>query len=192
MSPRALYGGAFTVELSESESWTDVSDLRPVPDHQEVFLDHARRQLVFEIMERENVPDEQAAAHYFHDLAQAHDSRPQDTHFSLDSSPIVSFNTMSNWPEDTFVCSGRGVQKVFMGGSLELYMRENGLQYPPEGLFATIQVDLCLIRLPSVSSDILITLSSPLQATNSNEPPQQAFASIVNSFRIHRLDIFAG
>ena len=47
---RPLYGGM--VELLVPQSMTDVSDIRPVPDHQEVFSDGLTDQsLIVEIVE---------------------------------------------------------------------------------------------------------------------------------------------
>ena len=47
---RPLYGGM--VELLVPQSMTDVSDYRPVPDHQEVFSDGLTDQsLIVEIVE---------------------------------------------------------------------------------------------------------------------------------------------
>ena len=48
---RPLYGGAMSVELPRG--WLDASDVRPVPDHQEVFTEAAgaQRSIVIELVE---------------------------------------------------------------------------------------------------------------------------------------------
>ena len=48
-----LYGGALSVELPRS--FTDASELREVPDHQEVWVDTCSdRSLIIEILERKD------------------------------------------------------------------------------------------------------------------------------------------
>lgn len=68
---RDLFGGAITMNIPES--YKDVSDLRQVPDHQEVYLDQrSTASFIVEILSYEDsVPDDNAAAYFFDDLAQA-------------------------------------------------------------------------------------------------------------------------
>ncbi|KPI44540.1 uncharacterized protein AB675_8597 [Cyphellophora attinorum] len=58
-----LYGGAITVDLPTT--YIDASDIRQIPDHQEVFLSNKTlTSLIFEINEYVQQPD--PAALYFH------------------------------------------------------------------------------------------------------------------------------
>jgi hypothetical protein len=70
-SLRDLYGGAITITLPDS--FKDVSDLRPVPDHQEVYLDqHTSASFIIEILNYEDsITNDMAASYYFDDLAQS-------------------------------------------------------------------------------------------------------------------------
>lgn len=79
---RDLFGGAIICALPVS--FEDVSLLRQVPDHQEVFVDKdTELSLIVELLSYdENVSDEKAAAHYFEDLSQcneAQESRVEST-----------------------------------------------------------------------------------------------------------------
>lgn len=71
LSLRDLYGGAISINLPDS--FKDVSDLRPVPDHQEVYLDqHSSASFIMEILNYEDsVTNDLAASYYFDDLAQS-------------------------------------------------------------------------------------------------------------------------
>ena len=72
---RELFGGAIIMMLPET--YEDVSVLREVPDHQEVFVDRdSEVSLIVELLEHDGtVGDEQAAQHYFKDLASFNDVR---------------------------------------------------------------------------------------------------------------------
>lgn len=65
---RSLFGGAMSIVLPAG--FADVSDFRPVPDHQEVFADvDADASVVVEVMEP---PDgDRVGTYYFHDIAEA-------------------------------------------------------------------------------------------------------------------------
>jgi hypothetical protein len=66
---RKLFGGAITMTLPAS--FEDVSTIRQVPDHQEVFVDQLTdMSLIVEILAFEEVSNEGAAQHFFDDLAQ--------------------------------------------------------------------------------------------------------------------------
>ncbi|KAH7401313.1 hypothetical protein BKA66DRAFT_100149 [Pyrenochaeta sp. MPI-SDFR-AT-0127] len=63
-----LYGGAITVDLPSG--FADASQIRQVPDHQEVYLDaEGYSSIVFEILEYVDKPsDEEALQYHFADL----------------------------------------------------------------------------------------------------------------------------
>lgn len=47
---QALFGGAMVCALPAGCQWQDASDLRPVPDHQEVFVGRSGEAVVVEIV----------------------------------------------------------------------------------------------------------------------------------------------
>ena len=64
-----LFGGALTVSLPST--FTDVSNLRQVPDHQEVWLDsEGFTSVVIEILERVEKPDLEALRYHLEDLVE--------------------------------------------------------------------------------------------------------------------------
>ena len=64
---RDLYGGAITVSLPTT--YIDASDIRQVPDHQEVFLSNKTlTSLIFEINEYVKLPDPAALHFHFTDV----------------------------------------------------------------------------------------------------------------------------
>ncbi|XP_075518318.1 uncharacterized protein LOC142552511 [Primulina tabacum] len=71
---RPLFGGAITTSFPVR--FQDVSDIRQVPDHQEVFVDPTRDEsLVFELLElKANVADQGSATWFLRDLASEQDA----------------------------------------------------------------------------------------------------------------------
>ena len=76
---RELFGGAITIMLPET--FEDVSILREIPDHQEVFVDKdSEVSLIVELLEHDGtVSDEHAPTYYFKDLATCNEVRSYDT-----------------------------------------------------------------------------------------------------------------
>ncbi|KAG9511568.1 Mog1p/PsbP-like protein, partial [Aureobasidium melanogenum] len=64
-----LYGGAMTVELPSN--FADVSQIRQVPDNQEVYLDKdGLSSIVFDILERVDKPDLDALKYHLEDIVE--------------------------------------------------------------------------------------------------------------------------
>ena len=62
-----LFGGAITANIPTS--FADVSDIRQVPDHQEVWLDkNGFTSIVIDILERVDQPDVDALRYHLHDI----------------------------------------------------------------------------------------------------------------------------
>nr|GMD13444.1 ran guanine nucleotide release factor [Ipomoea batatas]GMD16942.1 ran guanine nucleotide release factor [Ipomoea batatas] len=73
-SERPLFGGA--IASTFPVRFQDVSNVRQVPDHQEVFVDPARDEsLIFELLElKQDVADNGSAAWFLQDLANEQDA----------------------------------------------------------------------------------------------------------------------
>ena len=71
---RELFGGAISCILNEE--YIDVSDLRQVPDNQEVFMHkESNSTIVVEVLEyQENVRNEQACQYFYDDLCSANEA----------------------------------------------------------------------------------------------------------------------
>ncbi|KAK3227601.1 hypothetical protein Dsin_007463 [Dipteronia sinensis] len=74
LSERPLFGGAIATTFPHR--FHDVSNIRLVPDHQEVFVDPARDEsLIFELLDfKEDVGDNGSAASFLQDLATEQDA----------------------------------------------------------------------------------------------------------------------
>ncbi|CAO1602873.1 hypothetical protein XANCAGTX0491_006471 [Xanthoria calcicola] len=73
--PTELFGGAITANLPAS--YADVSNIREVPDHQEIYLDASGfSSIIFEIAERVSQPntDQEALKFHFQDIVDEHDT----------------------------------------------------------------------------------------------------------------------
>ncbi|GAX14929.1 hypothetical protein FisN_12Lh369 [Fistulifera solaris] len=177
---RQLFGGS--IECKVPEGWRDVSDIRQVPDHQECWQDDQGNLLVIEILDYQtDVTDDQAARYFFQDLAESNGViNPQDVSFApSDPSPIIA-----GLPPTAVLCTGSGSQRMSQG-------RERVPQ-PSDPIW--IHVELCAIRLPTVSTDILITLTSPAasnpQADGNGTKPSLQFQAILASFCIRDWSLF--
>ena len=84
------FGGA--IGVSAPGGWLDASDVRPVPDHQEVWLERAAtaRALIVELLElAADATDGDAAARlHFEELASANDAEGSAVHQNLALEPL--------------------------------------------------------------------------------------------------------
>jgi Ran-interacting Mog1 protein len=182
-STRDLYGGAIRCKVPAE--WTDMCDLRQVPDHQECWYEPDKRiLLVFEIVEyEEDINDDDSTEHYFWDLASTnHSDLKQAVFETVEMEESVEEGVYESLVESAQVRRGYGYQRVVMGTYPSFY----GELERHDSVWT--HVELCVIRLPDVSTDILITMSEP-----SSENPMDAdalkssaglFNTVISSFSI--------
>jgi hypothetical protein len=185
MEERALFGGAITCALPSD--FLDISDLRQVPDNQECFQGPSGHLLVIEILERQNeVSDESAAEYFFRDLAESNGCVLSDNNSNLIFYPASvlssSLSNIQGLPPEATVCQGFGQQRVAVGRDTDVAGN------PRQTEVHDIRVDLCVIRLPMQSTDLLITLSTPAIIHTSDE---KLFAQVLSSFRIRDWSLFS-
>ncbi len=97
LAVRHLFGGA--VDLAMPARMVDVSDHRPVPDHQEVFTDASLDQsLIIEFVEPLNVDDAVCGAAFFSDLADGMDA----AHRHITSSTPLRSDDVPGLPAGTY------------------------------------------------------------------------------------------
>ena len=186
MPERSLFGGAVTCDIPAN--WADVSDVRQVPDHQECFQELGPdRLLVVEMIGYESqVPNAQAAKYFYDDLAEAN---------GITSDQYVSFSDegqlvqVAGLPNDASQCFGAGFQKVAMGSDTDIWGN------PRQQEIRLIRVELCVLRLPSVQTDILVTLSSPSEpnpqdSTVASLQPTDTFQRVLSTFLIRDWSLF--
>lgn len=185
-SERPLFGGAISCDIPSA--WRDVSDVRQVPDHQECWQEIDGAVLVVEILERQEVGDHSAASFFFADLAESNGISD-----IAREAPFKSY-TASQATEriqNATKCLGVGYQKIAVGRDYDIAGNPRQNQE-----VRWVLIELCVIRLPSVSTDLLVTLSKPLP--NPNEPPSEgtdhewseAFRRILSSFQIRDWELF--
>lgn len=165
-----LYGGALSTELPRS--FTDASTFREVPDHQEVWVDTTSdRSVIIEILEQKDVDDAQAIEFFLSDLAAFNEAIDSKV---LHSRPVA--------PEEVPHLRCR----AFMGLGHQVVAKFR------EDKSGPVQIHCAVLRLPEVTTDILITLNDP-QAVDEGSPatPEVFFAQLLRSFRIIDWSLFA-
>lgn len=168
---RSLFGGAITCRLPEG--WYDLSDIRPVPDHQECFCyddpsKDATSMWVIELFTRhDDVDDDHIAQYFFQDLARVNGGDEVSTSFHSDDVTATFDGAVRR--------SGSGVQQISRGDS-------------------SIAVELSVLRLPEHQTDVLVTLSMPL--TDGMDLMQQErkefFQQILSTVQIRDYSLFGG
>lgn len=156
---RLLYGGAIRVAVPPD--WADVSTIRQVPDNQEVFVanDDLGQSLIFDIVERANVPDEHIAAYYMQDLAEQNESAETRV---FGAGPVHAPGLLQSAqrcpapagePQPPPTCYGVTCHQVI--GKFRKTAAE-----APEG----VDIAMLIMRIPQVEADILVTLNTPAPA----------------------------
>ena len=159
---RELFGGAITLQLPET--YEDVSMLREVPDHQEVFVDRdSDASLIVELLEHDgSVSDDHAPAHYFRDLAACNDAEGSSV---LDFGGVVAHAAFVPLvkvdPKRCVKCAAVGRQRITKFRSVPPARAGAGA-----GAGAAtgddVAIVMCVVRLLDVLTDVLITLNVPV------------------------------
>ncbi|KAF2144675.1 uncharacterized protein K452DRAFT_223072 [Aplosporella prunicola CBS 121167] len=139
--PTQLYGGALTAELPAG--FGDVSDIRQVPDNQEVYLDaNGFASIIFDITEcldqSQAGNDEEALKFHFHDIA---GDTTDATNFW--QSGTATFTKMPTFPAYTLIAT----------------QHPTTASRRPQPDFTAIL--LILLRLEQKKTDIVITINVP-------------------------------
>jgi len=156
---RELFGGGLRCDLPER--FMDISDFRPVPDHQEIFADAAKDQsIIVEIVERADVSDDEACAFFWADVIAGNEAQ----HASLVSSRLLNNTTElhSSWHE-------RGATGALAYGELSV---SKGRQGPDQA--NRVHIGLFILRLPAVDSDILVTVNTPIYINPASSSAEHA------------------
>jgi len=142
---------------------------------------------VVEILGREaSVSDDEAAEYFFRDLAEANGIASPDGMQFVKLITEMPF-TATDLPPTAVIRGGIGRQRVAQG-------RDTDVAGNPRQLEAKwVRIDLCIVRLPSVSTDLLITLTTPGEAAQDTmEYLDGTFLTILQSFRIIDWTLFGG
>ncbi|KAG1671992.1 hypothetical protein FOA52_013365 [Chlamydomonas sp. UWO 241] len=143
---RDLFGGAMSMSLPSR--LVDVSDYRPVPDHQEVWADGATDQsLVVELVEAAAAEAGACGRFYFDDMASVNDSGESSVR-GVEELGLASLPSLPG-VEGLYACLVTGTQLVSKS------------RQDSDASNAVLLL-LAVLRLPKVGSDLLITLNTPL------------------------------
>ncbi|XP_070582639.1 ran guanine nucleotide release factor [Erythrolamprus reginae] len=135
-----LFGGAFSACLPPGS--LDISEMRQVPDNQEVFVHPDTDQsVIVELLEYQaEVPDENAARYHFEDIASSSDSSEILSEEQFPLAPLAFEGCSSAW---------------------KLTCRQDIAKFNEEAR-NTVCVHLVLLRLPQYETDLLITFNNPI------------------------------
>ncbi|KAJ4794179.1 Ran guanine nucleotide release factor [Rhynchospora pubera] len=192
---RPLFGGA--ISCSFPPTFQDVSNIRQVPDHQEVFVDPTRDEsLIVELLDLKiEVADHESATWFLRDLALEQDASDSMVleHSGIMELPGLQYGNVA-------------VPAMTAVGQLAVSKGRQG-----RGAENIVQVYLANIRLKNVSTDVLITAYEPLLINPLSEsartvgagaavpaeqsgclPVQEVFRRTISSFKIHDWNLFGG
>lgn len=183
--PRALYGGA--IEAHFPSRFVDVSNFRPVPDNQEVFQDADKDQnIIFEVVQQSEVQDAEASEFFWKDLAKSNDA----VEYRLTGKGVLDATDIPGVPEECSKLLAHGVQVIAKSRDSQKMANR-------------VQVSIVVVRLPSVESELLVTLNTPLEGGSSNSQTSaatmenarqapQLFRRIASTIKINNWDLFNG
>ncbi|CAN9500632.1 unnamed protein product [Ophioblennius macclurei] len=182
--PRPLFGGALSAVLPRGAA--DVSDLREIPDNQEVFANaHTDQSLIVELVEYQGqVADHDAARYHFEDIADSNKALEQGTSevsgvVALQKADLLLTECSSAWMLT-------GTQRVSKFN---------------EDARNEVKIHVGLFRLPQFSTDVLISFNdpqdiSPESSSASAAGPQeqlwtlQDFQKLLQTLRLHDPGLF--
>ncbi|CAA3022668.1 Hypothetical predicted protein [Olea europaea subsp. europaea] len=192
-SQRAIFGGAITSTFPLR--FQDVSTIRQVPDHQEVFVDPTRDEsLIFELLDlKADVPDQGSATWFLQDLANEQDAEGT---MVLEQSGVFQADGLQyrNIPAVVTTATGQmGISKGRQGREAQ----------------NTVKVYLANLRLKEVGTDVLIAAYEPMLINPLSEsastvgaglavpaaqsgcmPMAEVFKLAVSSFKVNDWSLF--
>eukprot|EP00287_Rhodomonas_sp_CCMP768_P025364 CAMPEP_0202828592 /NCGR_PEP_ID=MMETSP1389-20130828/15010_1 /ASSEMBLY_ACC=CAM_ASM_000865 /TAXON_ID=302021 /ORGANISM="Rhodomonas sp., Strain CCMP768" /LENGTH=259 /DNA_ID=CAMNT_0049502091 /DNA_START=89 /DNA_END=868 /DNA_ORIENTATION=- len=191
---RMLFGGG--VELRLPSTLEDVSDLRPVPDHQEVWVDsESEASVIVELLEREEeVEDSKIAEHIFSGIATENNATDIEIIAQRRLKDAEVPNLMAH-----LMCPQRWISCWVLSGSQSVAkFRETTRD--------TILLHLLVARLPNVDTDLVISLNQPISVDTSVlrsefartsvavgfEQGQTLVEDIARSLRVRNWSLFGG
>ncbi|KAB0361461.1 ran guanine nucleotide release factor isoform X1 [Muntiacus reevesi] len=175
-----LFGGAFSATLPPGA--IDVSDLRPVPDNQEVFCHRVTDQsLIIELLELQaHVQGEEAARYHFEDVGGVQEAR------------AVQVETVQPLVLENLALRGCCQEAWLLSGQQQV-AKEN------QQVAKYVTLHQALLRLPQYQTDLLLTFNQPPPENRSSLGPENLsilpwslgdFEQLVTSLTLHDPNIF--
>ncbi|BGP54067.1 hypothetical protein JCM8202_003067 [Rhodotorula sphaerocarpa] len=184
---RELYGGA--ISCSIPANYVDASDLRQVPDTQEVFMapdsDLSLIVEVLELVKDDGAEDDLEKALRFHFSSLAHDN-------SALSSKVTKVDLPSAAPHP----QGPGLPTL-QGPAIISGLQTVSKFNKPASEADTVLIQLALWRIPARNADVTLSVNWPLRSGETGEEHDDAEARRVfdaawRSFQVHDFGLFAG
>ncbi|XP_028068509.1 ran guanine nucleotide release factor-like isoform X3 [Camellia sinensis] len=187
-APRPLFGGA--IASTFPLRFQDVSNVRPVPDHQEVLGDPERDEsLIFELLDLKlDVADNGSATWFLQDLATEQDAEQV---MIIEQSGVIEF--------DGLRCRNMPVVVTTAVGQMAISKEGQGREAQN-----IVRVYLANLRLREVGTDVLITAYEPILISASTVgaglavpaaqsgcvPMAEVFQLAVSSFKVNDWSLF--
>lgn len=190
-----LWGGALTCSLPEDAG--DISAIREVPDHQEVWVLPGDQSVIFELLERQDVSDSDAPSFFWDDLMDTNDTAKEDGEITLQevAPRSVAPQLYTGDTPDTQVILVTGTQKIAKF---------------KEDVKNIVAIFMAIIRIPKVDTDLLLTWNAPVQVAAASSSAaafieeahedsdlaystaKAGFVQAVKSLTIHDWSLFGG
>ncbi|KAI9209443.1 uncharacterized protein BJ171DRAFT_595177 [Polychytrium aggregatum] len=155
---RALYGGAITAYIPDS--FVDASTMREIPDHQEVYVDvDTDQSIIVELLDYlTDKSDLEAANYHFWELA--------SDNSATDASQVISIRAINNseLPNLSASMGIDGFQAIIIHG----IQRIAKFKEHSSNAYNQVHIYLCLVRLPAVGTDLLVTFNHTTQLGSSS------------------------
>eukprot|EP00884_Botryococcus_braunii_P020601 jgi/Botrbrau1/7224/Bobra.0021s0009.1 len=184
-----LFGGAILLDFPSR--FSDISSFRPIPDNQEVFADAVHDQsIIVEAVEYSSeIPNEMAGEYYLNDLAKQNDAVASSIGASARQDPSTIHGVLSS----SYISLVTGMQLAAKGRQGHHTANE-------------VMVQLLVVRLAEHSTDLLISLNTPVFINAESAAAEHAgagshtahlaapdlFQAIVSTLRIADYGLFRG
>ncbi|KAI8065887.1 hypothetical protein BC940DRAFT_334405 [Gongronella butleri] len=172
MNRQPLFGGAISTSIKSS--YLDASQIRQIPDNQEVFVDmNTQQSLIIELLEKVEHLNEEAARFHFEQIAEHNNA----SNYSIKSVEHESVDIAApRLPLDTTVYFVRGVQNVAK-------FNEDAVNH--------VELVVAIVRLDKVHTDVIISLNVPTEVSSGssemkdiNQVESSSVAAIVDEIKL--------
>ena len=186
-----LYGGAITVKLPQG--YIDTSDLRQVPDHQEIFLSPtALTSVIFEINEYTDKGSDSAAVHFhFEDVIEDEDRVAQE--LAKPTEVKMASKSMGKFP--AYMLYG-GIVTTELDQQAASSLPIEWQQSPQTKELRTMVIQL-VARMKDYDTDLCIRINVPMKEMLSQEDADKAesaaketMAKIVETLEVTDFGLF--
>ena len=171
MSIKDFYGGAIKCPIPET--FRDVSNVRPVPDFQEVYFSSVKNEsIICELLAEDDTREDPLVnvRQRFTDLAEANHVPPQQALVFL-TKLLPASKRHDNMPADCTYALLVGAQRVAKFKDAEKF---------GEAAFKHVDIIMVNIRIPSVQTDLLLTWNIPheLMHVKVAKPPASSTTTV--------------